>query len=1181
MNAHNQVSFSVTPYPGLRPFLSTEADIFFGREEQADQLLKKLQTSHFLAVIGPSGCGKSSLVRAGMISALMAGFLADAGGSWRIAEMRPGDRPIKRLTEALTADLALGPEVGSTPDAGALLQAALERGPLGLLEVMRESPMPKHANLLLLVDQFEEIFRYREEGDCDEAEAFVALLLATANQSDVPIYIVITMRSDYLNQCSLFTGLPEAMNESQFLTPRLTREQSAAAIAKPVRIFDGRVDPSLVNRLLNDMGADVNQLPLLQHCLMRMWNQAKADAEGKTLAGGQPGEPVTITLDHYFSVGTLDQALSTHADEVLQSLTKEQQNIAQVMFRRLTERSSSGRDTRHPARLGEIARIAGVEAGEVMAVVEEFRESNRSFLTPPQGTPLTPETILDISHESLISLWHTLDHWVQEEADSATVYARLKQTAHLWDKQDADLLGAIDLARAQAWLGTQQPTVDWALRYGTQDDFKRAMAFLGASSEKQNQLKKKEERRRRNRVILAYSIVVILGGLCIFSWMQWRAAHKALVAAEAEAERTRRLSYDVNINFAQREFDQRRPGWIPSLLDEFLDPRLRHLRGFEWYYFWRLVHRERGTLAGHQQEIYAVAFSPDGKILATASRDTTIKLWDTATHANVATLKGHQNSVTCVAFSPDGKILGSGSWDKTVKLWDVTTQQELATLTGHADTVFSVAFSPDGKTVATGSADKTVRLWNLTTHGQVAMLEGHSDSVNSISFSLTRPAIATATWNGEIRIWDTSTYKPIASTSVRGKPYAIAFSPDGKTLAGSDSEDVKFWDSVTLKEVKTLKGHTDSVFALAFSHDGKFLATASGDRTAKLWAVAGGEEVTTYAGHSESVLAIGFSPDDNTLVTGSKDRTAKFWDRTRPIDLTELTAPGVLYSIAFSPDRTTIAAGTSEGPVLLFDARSLSELAKLSGQVSTVFAVAFSPDGKMLATASADKTVWIWDVAARSALAKITLKEGLYPRVVFSPDGKLLAVASGSAVMLWDVATRTEVTTFTGHTDDVYSVAFSPDGTMVAAGSRDGTVTLFDVRNRKLLDTLNANGEMILAVVFSPDGKLLATGSYEKNVTLWDTATRKPLKLFAAHSGPVASLAFSPDGKTLASGSVDKTVKLWDTTSLQSLATLIGPTGWISSIAFSPDGNTLAAAYNSNIKFWLAATEEQVTNQTK
>ena len=255
--------------PGCARSTTTKRD-FLGREAQTDQLLEKLQRSHFIAVVGPSGCGKSSLVRAGMIASLESGFLAGTGTGWRIAGMRPGDRPLARLADALLEPSALGPERGGDASEAAIVQAMLRRGPLGLLEILRETPLPKNSNLLILVDQFEEIFRFRKQGSADEADAFVALLLATIAQREVPVYVVITMRSDFLGDCALFTGLPEAINDGQYLTPRLSRDDRAA-ITGPARVFGGEVEPALVNHLLNEIGPDPDQLPLLQHALMRMW----------------------------------------------------------------------------------------------------------------------------------------------------------------------------------------------------------------------------------------------------------------------------------------------------------------------------------------------------------------------------------------------------------------------------------------------------------------------------------------------------------------------------------------------------------------------------------------------------------------------------------------------------------------------------------------------------------------------------------------------------------------------------------------------------------------------------------------------------------------------------------------------------------------------------------------------
>jgi energy-coupling factor transporter ATP-binding protein EcfA2 len=433
MSELSDLSVGSSPYPGLRPFRSDEADIFFGREEYVDHLLEKLGQNRFLAVMGPSGCGKSSLLQAGVIPALQTGFLADAGAEWRIATMRPGNHPMERLAESLLAETALGPERAGTPAAAAVLQATLLRGPLGLVEVLRETPLPEAASLLLLVDQFEEIFRFRQQGYNSEAEAdtFVELLLATIAQRAVPVYVVLTMRSDFLGDCALFHDLPEAINNSQFLTPRLTRTQQQVAIEGPASVFGGTIEAALVNRLLNDMGLDPDQLPLMQHILMRMWTRkVAAIAEGREKDTQEAG--LTLTLADYAAIGGLSEALSWHADEAFAELDERHQRVAEVLFRCLSERSLERRDTRRPVPVSTVAAVAGVSWQQVAEVVEVFRRPDRSFLTPPSGMALHPETILDISHESLIRQWRRMTEWVDKEARSAEAYRRLEQTARLW-----------------------------------------------------------------------------------------------------------------------------------------------------------------------------------------------------------------------------------------------------------------------------------------------------------------------------------------------------------------------------------------------------------------------------------------------------------------------------------------------------------------------------------------------------------------------------------------------------------------------------------------------------------------------------------------------------------------------------------------------------------------------------
>ncbi len=496
------LTLSESPYPGLRAFNHTEADIFFGRESQSDRLLEKLGNTRFISVVGLSGCGKSSLVRAGLIPNLESGFLVEAGPYWRIATMRPSNSPMRHLAEALLDDTALGVDTGGgkPPDGNdelPFLLAALRRGPLGLVEALQDTPLPAHTNLLIVVDQFEELFRHHREGGSDETEAFVNLLLKSAEQDQVPIYVVTTMRSEYIGDCTLFHGLPEMMNEGQFLVPRLTREQQEMAIISPAGLFEGAIDDRLVNNLLNQMGNDPDQLPLLQHCLMRMWSRKTLHNRSDN---GQPEDDITLTLQDYEAVGELENALSNHADEAFAELDAHGQQVTELLFRCLSDRDPSHRNIRRPVSLNEAATVAGSEA-KVREVVEVFRRDDRCFLTPNVRMPLTSDSVLDISHESLIRQWKRMKAWVKDEADSSGIYRSLEKRARYWKQLRHDpkwLWDSPDLDIAQHWKQQERPSPEWAVRYG--NHFPLAMKFLAASAEAQEEKRAQEERAREEKI---------------------------------------------------------------------------------------------------------------------------------------------------------------------------------------------------------------------------------------------------------------------------------------------------------------------------------------------------------------------------------------------------------------------------------------------------------------------------------------------------------------------------------------------------------------------------------------------------------------------------------------------------------------------------------------------------------
>jgi hypothetical protein len=481
------------PFPGLRPFESTEDHLFFGRDGQSDELLRRLRRSRFLAVLGTSGSGKSSLVRAGLLPSLRGGLMREAGSGWRVALMRPGSDPVGNLAAALAERGVLAEAGGGLEgaEAEAVVEATLRGGSLGLVEAARQARLAAHENLLVVVDQFEELFRFRAvraagADTSDDAAAFVKLLLEAAQQRELPVYVVLTMRSDFLGDCAQFQGLPEAINDGQYLIPRMTRDERRVAVNGPAMVARGRVAEPLVNRLLNDVGDNPDQLPILQHALMRTWDYWKQHR--------RDSEPVSV--EHYEAIGTMADALSRHADEAWDELADEhQRTIAERMFKALTEKGADNREIRRPAGVKEIAEITGASEDEVVAVVDTFRRAGRSFLMPPAEVRLDSDSVIDISHESLIRNWERLKKWVDDEAQAARNYRRLAESAVLHREGQEGMLNPVALQNALEWQRRNTPNAAWGARY--HPEFDLAMKYLGESKAHREEEAAREEEHRR------------------------------------------------------------------------------------------------------------------------------------------------------------------------------------------------------------------------------------------------------------------------------------------------------------------------------------------------------------------------------------------------------------------------------------------------------------------------------------------------------------------------------------------------------------------------------------------------------------------------------------------------------------------------------------------------------------
>ena len=945
---------TTNPFPGLRPFKIEESHLFFGREGQSDEVLLKLSRSRFVAVIGPSGSGKSSFIYCGVMPILYGGFLTDASPNWEVVVTRPGAGPIDNLAESLLKNNPeyLVADVEEKKIKRTIFSTLLKSSSLGLVEAIEQTRKKKDVNYLVLVDQFEELFRFKENHDANsvnETLAFVNLLVEAVNYPDAPIYVAITMRSDFIGDCAQFPDLTRKINDSHYLIPQLTRDQKRKAIEGPVAVGGANIAPRLTQQLLNDLGDNPDQLPILQHALMRTWSYW-------THYKDYEEEPVD--LKHYEAIGTMAEALSQHANEAFDELNEEQKRICEVMFKGITEKRGENFGIRRPTRLNEIAAIADVSEEDVAAVVEKFRQPGRSLLTPAHGTPLHSKSMIDLSHESLMRIWVRLKNWVDDEADAVQMYTRLAEAAAMYQVGKAGLWRPPDLQLALNWQAKHKPTLVWGQRYNPA--FERTMIFLEYSKkewETEQRIKELEQKRKLKRarvtaLILASATLVSLIVL-VFAILQKSEADKQRLLAEDNAkianEQTEIAKKNLELADEQRKIaDNRRIEAEAATKEAQLAKDAEALQ--------RQAAEER-RIQAEQAEKRAT----DNAALARRREQEARVSEEKAVAASEVSKRLRYLSIA-KAIAIKSKELSSDDQYESL-----LAQQAYNFNTAHAgyaydNDIYNGLFyalrtenDPLTKSLEGHVKGGARALETLKNHNYI--YSGGSDG-KIIQWKFTGQQ-----WEGlEIvgdRVHD-------ADPSNDYLIYTIGISPDEKLLAAGglystdrDKNYVELYNLTNLKEApRKITGYISDIGDIHFTPDGRgFYARDNSGQSVKYSDLSTAREVVAVKG---KISAMDLSPDGTKLAGAGANGNLFIWDIRNNYAETRIDIPNAsLSAVCFAPDSKTIVVGTATGQVFTVESGKITHT--LSGHTASITNIRFNFKGSFMATASKDATVRLWN----------------------------------------------------------------------------------------------------------------------------------------------------------------------------------------------------------------------------
>ena len=1168
------------PYVGPRSFERAQRGFFFGRDDEADELVSLLTAHPMVLVYSQSGAGKTSLLKAKLIPKLEEEERFNVLPPMRVQGQIPASFKVPRHSNIFV--------LNALASCGLSLEQ-LKRPDLNLITFLqgREQQLNQYGEpcpTVLVFDQFEELFtsypaRWQDRQPFFEQLAAVIDGNSKTNiKGDPLLRVIFCMREDYIAELDPYLPLLPERLRTRFRLEHLREAKALVAITKPLEPTNRRFAKNIAEQLVKNLLKMPSQSITGTQTLGLYVEPVQLQVVCQSLWHALTPQETIITRKHLDKYGDVSEALSNFYETSIRAVAGTTGVKEEELRKWFGDRLITSEGTRAPVYRGN------ENTGGMPNVAIDKLEAARLIKGEWKGTNVR---WYELAHDRFVEpIRRSNEKWLANQSRGEQIRLRLEAKASKWqpgsDLLDVDeLIEARRLVRAGIASKSLQTLLD-ASRAGEQRKRIRFYKLVGTAS---------------------MAVVVLLLIAVIYSAYQRAAARKAENIAKSRLLATKAsLSLDVDPEFSVLLAQEARTQFYDT--DEAKDVIRKGLLSLS---------NVAGALRGHTGKVKSAEFSFDGHYVLTTSDDGLAKLWDVGSQKALKDFGGGQDRVSYAAFSPDGKYIVTASANGA-QIWDTTTGDKLHTLQGHKDIVNTAAFSPDSKLVATAGYDKTVMVWNALDGSQVKVLSGHTGTIREIRFSPDGNHLATEAEDETARIWDIHSGSAHVLHGLSGPKSALAFSPDGKLLVtegGPDTQDgvnklgvypATVWEVDTGKEKATLGGHELHITGVAFSADGKYIVTSSGDNSARVWSP-DGKQICELRGHTKPVSHAEFSPDGRFVVTAAADNTARLWDSLNGESITELRGHSLPVNTAtFSPDGKVIITASDDRTVRLWTLDKKNEVV-LRGHSGPVNSVAFSPDGKYIVTAGADSRLWMKtnETVASIGVMKAAGSAG-FIEARFSPDGKFIATGGQQTSQLWNADSIQGLTTkiereicpnvavksiaFSPDEKEIimvrddgkicswnmstnivtdplpeqtglYSAAFSPDGKLIITAGSKGT-KIWNAANHQLARKLGPDTETRWAQ-YSPDGALIVSVSGNSGV-IWNAADGKEIATLRGHTDRINRAWFSPNSSLLVTASDDKTARVWNSRTGQRIAILRGHSGSVRDAVFSPDGEFVLTA---------------------